>query len=237
MRAGLSALRLGHFDLARETFDRAIAEVESLQEGAEQAKRAKSRFVGEREKWFKGENHERAALYLYRGLLYLRDQDFGNAAACFKRAQLQDITGDDAPDFAGDWFSAEWALALASLKNGFPADADAARQRAETFPHKPNPVLWPGPNTTTLIIRRGRTRPAQISRRQPRRTTALRQQPQPHPSDSGTPTKKSRPGRSLPPSHHPWNPPSRFYSGRKSLLQRRHLQRHPRTCRRGHHRR
>jgi tetratricopeptide (TPR) repeat protein len=152
IRAGLSALRIERYDLARETFDQAIREVEALQEGSAQAERAKSRFVAEREKWFKGESHERAALYFYRGLLYLRDEDFGNAAACFKRSQIQDITGEDAPDFSGDWLSSEIGLALASYRNGFPADALAARQRAERFPNRPHSVSWPTPETNTLLV-------------------------------------------------------------------------------------
>jgi len=152
MRAGLSALRIGRYDLAKETFDQAIREVEALQEGAEQAKRAKSKFVAEREKWFKGESHERSALYFYRGLIYLNDQDFGNAAACFKRSQIQDITADDQTDFSGDWYGSEIALALASYLNGFPSDADAARQRARTFQSKQGEVPWPSSQTNTLIV-------------------------------------------------------------------------------------
>lgn len=152
MRAGLRAIRLGYDDLAREVFDQAIAEVEALQEGTRQARRAKSRFVGEREKWFKGENYERSALYFYRGLLYLKEQDFDNAAACFKRAQVQDITGDDAADFAGDWLSAEWGLALASLKAGRAEDAAAARRRAEGFARQVPDVAWPEPGMDTVVV-------------------------------------------------------------------------------------
>lgn len=159
MRAGLRAFRLGHDDLACEAWDQAIQEIEALQAGAAQAERTRSKFVADREKWFKGENYERSALYFYRGLLYLHAQDFGNAAACFKRAQVEDITGDDAPGFAGDWFSAEWALALASLKQGFPEDAAAARQRAASFVHRPDPVSWPGADADTLVVLEAGTGP------------------------------------------------------------------------------
>ena len=152
MRAGLAALRLGRHDLAKETFDQAISEVEAMQEGAKQAERAKSKFVAEKEKWFKGESYERSALYFYRGLLYLEDQDYGNAAACFKRSQIEDITGDDAKDFAGDWYSDELGLALASYLNGFPDDATVALQRAEKFPSKQGNVPPPNTTTNTLIV-------------------------------------------------------------------------------------
>lgn len=152
MRAGLQALRLGYYDLAKETFDQAIREVQSLQEGADQAKRSKSKFVAETEKWFKGESYERSALYFYRGTLYLRDADYGNAAACFKRSELEDITGDDAPDFKGDWYSDELGLALASYLNGFPEDAATALQRADTYKSKQGVVPLPDATTNTLIV-------------------------------------------------------------------------------------
>ncbi|MFH1067627.1 MAG: hypothetical protein V1746_06970 [bacterium] len=152
MRGGLAALKLGYFDLAKKTFDQAIREVEALQEGAAQAERAKSKFVGEKEKWFKGESYERAALYFYRGMLYLRDEDYGNAAACFRRSQLQDITSEDEKGFAGDWTSDELGLALASYYNGYPEDAENALKRAEKFPSKQGEVPAPTPTTNVLVL-------------------------------------------------------------------------------------
>jgi tetratricopeptide (TPR) repeat protein len=152
MRAGLTALRLGRFDLARRLLDGAIAEVEALQEGAPQAERAKGVFVAEREKWFKGEPYERAALFFYRGLLYLQDQDFGNAAACFKRCQLQDLRGDDAKVPSADWGSAEWGLALASLRQGFPDEAAAALARAAAFPSRQGDLPPPRADQNLLLV-------------------------------------------------------------------------------------
>jgi hypothetical protein len=152
MRAGLAALRLGYYDLAKRCLDSAIRDVEALQDGASQARRAAGKFVGDKEKWFKGESYERSALYFYRGALYLRDGDFGNAAACFKRSELEDITGDDEPGFSGDWYSDELALALASYQNGYPADAHAALKRAATFHSIQGNVPPPTPLTNTLII-------------------------------------------------------------------------------------
>jgi len=152
MRAGLAAMQFHQWDLAAQTFDDAIRDVESLQEGAAQAERAKGKFVAEQEKWFKGESYERSALYLYRGIVYLQKQDFGNAAACFKRSELQDVTGDDAPGFAGDWYSSELALALASYKNGVPEDAERALQRTRSFTSKPGEVPPPRPNNNLLLV-------------------------------------------------------------------------------------
>lgn len=152
LRGGLVALRLGEFALAAELLDVAARDVESLQEGAAQARRAQSKFVREQEKWFKGETYERSALYVYRGLLYLREHDFGNAAACFKRAQLHDITGEDAPGFAGDWYSAELLLALASYRQGVPEDAARALERTKSFTVKPGEVTPPQPGDNLLVF-------------------------------------------------------------------------------------
>ncbi len=152
MRGGLAALRLQHRELAKEAFDQAIREVEALQYGQAQAERTKSKFVGEKEKWFKGEPYERSALYLYRGVLYLQDQDFGNAAACFKRAQLMDITQEEDPQFAGDWTIAELALALASYGQNDPLTADQALMRVKKFPSYREGMSIPNPETNTLLI-------------------------------------------------------------------------------------
>jgi tetratricopeptide (TPR) repeat protein len=152
MRAGLEALRTGHLDLAERTLDLAIQDVEALMEGAAAARRAQSKFGKEQEKWFKGESYERSALFLYRGLIYLIRHDYGNASACFKRAELYDVTGDDAPGFAGDWYSAEWALALASLKRGSPDEAAAALKRAATFSSRQGPVPPPTAACNVLIV-------------------------------------------------------------------------------------
>jgi tetratricopeptide (TPR) repeat protein len=152
MRAGLGAFRLGRYDLAQRWFDEAILDVEALEAGARQADRAKSKFVREQEKWFKGESYERSALFFYRGALYLMAQDFGNSSACFKRAQLFDITGDDAPGFAGDWYSAEWSLAFASYKHGYPHEAVTAMERAAKLSTRPAEMTPPMPDQNALVL-------------------------------------------------------------------------------------
>ncbi len=126
--------------------------MEALDLGGADAQRAQRKFTREEIKWFKGESYERAALYLYRGFLYLIENDFGNAAACFKRVQLQDITGDDAPDFAGDWATAEWALAYASLKQGFGSDAENAMQRAAAFPGRHGDLVPPALDHNVVVF-------------------------------------------------------------------------------------
>jgi tetratricopeptide (TPR) repeat protein len=152
MDAGLAAVYNGDFPLAARTLDTAIADVDSLMAGAKAAQRASGKFVGEQEKWFKGESYERSALFFFRGLLYLTTNDFGNAAACFKRAQLYDITGDDSPRFGGDWYSCEWGLAFAAYKQGFPDEAQQAMERAAKFSTRQGEVPPPEPNQNVLVV-------------------------------------------------------------------------------------
>ena len=152
MEGGLEALRTGQLDQAERLLNLATQDIDALLAGARDAQRAQGKFTKEQEKWFKGENYERSAAFMYRGLVYLIRHDFGNAAACFKRAQLYDITGDDEPGFAGDWYSAEWALALASLKQGFKEDANAAMKRAAEFRSVQGIVPPPGADCNLLIV-------------------------------------------------------------------------------------
>ncbi len=150
MRLGLDAVRLGEHAFAARVFDSAIRRVSALQEGSEQADRAKSNFVAEQEKWFKGESYERASLYLYRGLLYLEAGDVGNAAACAKRVQIEDISSKE--ENQGDWYSAEWLLALASLLQADPGTAHDALARAANFFSKQGNVPPPDANWNVLVI-------------------------------------------------------------------------------------
>lgn len=150
MKIGLSAERYGHPDLAKRVFDQAIRRVQSLQDGEKQAERAKSKFVPDEEKWFKGESYERAALYFYRGILYAMDGDYGNAAACAKRVQLEDIASKEQD--SGDWYSAEWLLAFASLKQNDPGTATDALNRAAKFFSKQGDVPAPHADDNVLIL-------------------------------------------------------------------------------------
>lgn len=152
MEGGLEAMHLGEYAIATRLFDQAIQEIEAMQEGEKQAERAKSKFVGEQEKWFKGEPYERSALYFYRGMLYLNAGDFDNASACFKRSQIEDITAEDKKGFAGDWQSDELALAMASYWANRPEDAEAAFQRIQGFASRKAGIVHPVPAHNLLVL-------------------------------------------------------------------------------------
>ena len=90
MRAGLAAMQIGAWDVAERSFDKALLGIETVYADSEQAEEARSTWVKENAKAFKGEPYERMMAYYYRGLLYLREGDYENARASFKGGLLQD---------------------------------------------------------------------------------------------------------------------------------------------------
>jgi tetratricopeptide (TPR) repeat protein len=112
MRAGLAAFEAGADDVAARSFDDALNRIESIYADNPRAERARSTFVPERSKEFKGESYERAMAFYYRGLIYLAEGDYGNARAVFQGGQLQDAFAEDQryqSDFAVLDMLAGWA--------------------------------------------------------------------------------------------------------------------------------
>lgn len=95
MRAGLAAFEAGADDVAAMSFDDALKRIEAFYADTPSAAKARSTFVPERAKDFKGEAYERAMAYYYRGLIYLAQGDYGNARASFQGGQLQDAFAED----------------------------------------------------------------------------------------------------------------------------------------------
>ena len=120
---GLAAMEAGDTDVARRSFDEAIARIELIYAGDENARRALSLFSEEKVKDFKGEPYERAMAYYYRGVLYLRDGDYQNARAAFLAADLQDTMAEQ-ETFAGDFGIMKYLAGWASVCAG---DAERGR--------------------------------------------------------------------------------------------------------------
>ena len=95
MRAGLAAMQIGAWDTAERSFDKALLGIEAVYADNEQAEQARSNWVKENYKAFKGEPYERMMAYYYRGLLYLREGDYENARASFKGGLLQDTLAQE----------------------------------------------------------------------------------------------------------------------------------------------
>ena len=124
MRIGHIAINKGLYDTAEKAFDAAITNIETVYANSESAEKARSKFVEEDYKDFKGAPYERAMAYLYRGLLYLKEDDYENARAMFKGGQLQDALAGD-KKYAADFASLEFLEGWASMCNG---DEDLAEQ-------------------------------------------------------------------------------------------------------------
>jgi len=112
MRAGLAAMELGDEAVAASSFDDALNRIEAVYADNAKAEHARSVFVKENFKDFKGEPYERAMAFYYRGLLYLREGDYENARASFKSGMLQDSFAESEKylaDFALMAFLEGWA--------------------------------------------------------------------------------------------------------------------------------
>lgn len=109
---GLAAMETGHWDIAKKAFDQAILRIDAIYASDENAKKAKSIWNEEKIKDWKGEPYERVMTYYYRGLLYLRDGEFDNAAAAFRAADYQDTQAEQ-EEYQGDFglmpFMAAWS--------------------------------------------------------------------------------------------------------------------------------
>ena len=95
MRSGLAAFEAGADAIAAASFDDALNYIEAIYADNPTAEKARSTFVPERTKEFKGEAYERAMAFLYRGLLFMGEGDYGNARAVFQGGQLQDAFAED----------------------------------------------------------------------------------------------------------------------------------------------
>ncbi|MDM8541849.1 hypothetical protein QUF90_12245 [Desulfococcaceae bacterium HSG9] len=113
MHLGLNAMQLGYWNDAKDAFDHALNNIESVYADNKQAAQSRSLWYEEGRKNFKGEPYERVMAYYYRGLIYIRDKDFQNARACFKAGINQDVFAEEKKyqaDFAlmsylGGWVS------------------------------------------------------------------------------------------------------------------------------------
>ncbi|MCK7550801.1 hypothetical protein [Marinobacter goseongensis] len=112
MEIGLKAYRAGHLDEARAALDRARVSIESIYADDDAARKARSVWYEEAEKDFKGEPYERSMVYLYLGLIFLEQGDYGNARASFISGLLQDAFAEEeqnSADFASLIYLAGWA--------------------------------------------------------------------------------------------------------------------------------
>lgn len=148
LQAATLALDLGRLDEAGWLFDQALVGINAVYADSPQAAAARSLWLNEGAKDFKGEPYERAMAFYYRGLLDLFASDYENARASFKSGVLQDAFAEEAQhraDFALLIFLEAWASHLLG------AEALASERFAELKALRPDFPL-PAADQNVLVI-------------------------------------------------------------------------------------
>jgi len=112
MEIGSQAFKHGYYGQASSAFDAAINNINSVYADNAEAQKARSLWHEEGRKDFKGEPYERAMVFFYRGLIYLRDGDYENARASFINGIMQDAFAEEEQnrsDFALFLYLAGWS--------------------------------------------------------------------------------------------------------------------------------
>lgn len=139
----------GRLDEAAAALDDAIIGIETVFANDPDATKARSLWYEEGSKSFKGEPYERAMVYYYRGLIYLRKGDYENARAAFRNGLMQDAFAEEEQhqaDFAMLLFLDAWASHL----NGDADLRDEVLARLQTL--RPDfPGIKDGDDTLVLI--------------------------------------------------------------------------------------
>lgn len=130
-----AALRVGEEQAAFRALDGATRIMGTLESSARENRRA---ILGaEATKTWKGDPHERAMSSLYKGLLYWRRGDLGNASACFKAGLFADgysEAGECQQDFAVLAFLLGW---ISDLRGRDEQARFSFREAAELRPGNP----------------------------------------------------------------------------------------------------
>ncbi len=125
----VDALRRNDRELAILSLDEAILEIEVIYGNSEQARQARSVWRSEGRKIFKGDPYERSMTYFYRGVLYMQDQEWDNARACFRSALFQDAFAED-QNYNADWCTFEYLIGVCELQMRNATNAREAFDRA-----------------------------------------------------------------------------------------------------------
>ena len=159
-KLGAAAIATHDYAVAEWAFDHALNRIEAIYAEDEAAKAARSKFSQEAIKDFKGDPYERAMAYYYRGLLYLREGDFGNARASFASAEYQD-TVSEFEQYQSDFALMNYLAGWSARCMGNEAIAEDAFAAAQAI----NPSLaTPGAGHDTLIIGELGTGPVKMRR-------------------------------------------------------------------------
>jgi len=132
VRIGLAEMDLGNFGAAERAFDGAISQIETIYSNDPRAKQARSTWSKESVKDFKGEPYERAMVYYYRGILYLRAGDYENARASFLAGEFQDSVSE-AEEYSADFAALNYLAGFSSQCMGDSAGATELYSKAHQY--------------------------------------------------------------------------------------------------------
>lgn len=144
MEAGTAAFLRGYFRHAEVLFSDAQQQIETIYADNPAAEAARSKFVPESNKEFKGDPYERAMVGYYLGLIDLARGEYDNARAGFRFAQLQD-TMSASETYQDDMALMQYLVGWAYWCEGNPQQAKEEFRHAQaTRPGLPLPA--PGDN-------------------------------------------------------------------------------------------
>lgn len=148
MAAGRVAFLRGDWDQAEALLADAQREVETIYADNPKAQAARSVFVPEASKDFKGDPYERAMLGIYLGLIDLSRGDFDNARAGFRFAQLQD-TMSAAEQYQDDMALAQYLVGWSYWCEG---QRSAAAEEFERARRQRPALAAPQPGDNLLLL-------------------------------------------------------------------------------------
>ncbi len=120
---GILACYANEMDIAARALDRALELSEAIAADESQTSRVRGTGGSERAKAFAGEPHETAAIYIFRGLVYLAKNDPENAKSCFLQATLADAMSTQ-DEMRSNWLTADILTTLSFRLYGSDVRAD-----------------------------------------------------------------------------------------------------------------
>ena len=134
---GVLACYANSTGVAKRALDRAIGLSEAALSDKSQVSKASGVTGSEKAKMFAGEPHEIAALHVFRGLIFLADNDPENAKSCFLKASLADAMALQ-DEKRSNWLTADVLATLAFRLYGSNVRADDHVEMIKT--HYPQAV-------------------------------------------------------------------------------------------------
>nr|WP_314444500.1 hypothetical protein [uncultured Sphingomonas sp.] len=168
-KLGQAAIRTGDYAIAETAFDEALARIEQIYKNEPAALAARSTFIRESIRDFKGEPYERAMAYYYRGLLYLRAGDYDNARAAFVAGEYQD-TLSEAEEFKGDFGMMSFLAGWAAHCTG---NSSASEDFFRTAEAQSLSIRRPTMEDNLLVLREDGTGPVKVPRGAKRQLTSV----------------------------------------------------------------